>query len=119
MAALTVQNIVAPGLSPAYAAAAAGGDTISVRTDERDVVHIKNGGAGAVTVTVAAVSTSVGVPSYGTLAVPDMAVSIPAGEERFIGPFPHAYINSIANVSLTYSGVTTVTVAAIRLPKSI
>jgi hypothetical protein len=42
MAVLTVQQIARSGLSPSYASAAGGGDTVP--NDEKTFLHIKNGG---------------------------------------------------------------------------
>ena len=49
------------------------------------------------------------------LAVADRTVSIPAGEERMVGPFQAAtYNDSGGLVQLTYDGVTSVTIAIIK-----
>lgn len=106
MAVLTVQNVVRAGLEATYAAAAAGGD--SFPNDGKDTfAHVKNGSGGSIDVTIETPGTVDG------LAIADRVVAVPAGEERMIGPFPTAtYSNS---VGLTYSGVTSLTVAAIRV----
>ena len=121
MAALTVQNIAPSGVAPSYSAAAAGGDTIAAGPAgaERCFLHVKNGGGSAITVTINPVSpTSVRTPGVGPLAVPALSVSVPATNgERMIGPFAQAYIDpTTGNVSLSYSAVTSVTVAALALP---
>lgn len=109
MALLTVAQISRAGLTKSLAAAAGGGDTFS--NDGRTYFHILNGGGGSVTVTF--VTTSV----VDGNAVADTAVVVGAGAEMMIGPFPPAtYNNDSGLVSVTYSGVTSVTVAAIRLP---
>ena len=107
MATLTVQDVVRSGLNPSYASAAAGGDDFP-NDGKRTFAHVKNGGASAITVTLDITQTVDGQ------AVTDPTVSIPAGEERMIGPFPVAYYG--ASVGLSYSDVTSVTVAAIRVP---
>ncbi|UCD57872.1 MAG: hypothetical protein JSV16_01815, partial [Candidatus Hydrogenedentota bacterium] len=44
-------------------------------------------------------------------------VSVPASGEKMIGPFPKDRFNDTAGkVQIAYSGVTSVTVAAIELP---
>lgn len=108
MAVLTTQTIVPTGLLPTYSAAAGGGDKVTPGNDT--FIHVKNGGGSSITVTVDSV-----VPSnYGTDV--DLVVSVPNGSERMIGPLPaQRFANAsdgLANV--TYSGVTTVTIAAIK-----
>lgn len=109
MALLTVQNISTTGLGPTYAAANAGGDTFP--NNGRTLLHVKNGGASAVTVTLVSAKTC----NQGFQH--DLQVSVPAGGERMIGPFPPDRFNneSTGQVSVTYSGVTSVTVAALSI----
>lgn len=85
-AALTVQSTSRSGLNAAYTAAAVDGHAFE-NLRENVVIHVKNGGAGAVVVTIATPATVDG------LAVPDRTVSIPAGGERFIGPFSKSVYN--------------------------
>lgn len=115
MATLTVQNIVEAGLAAAYAAAAAGGDVVP--NDGNTFLHVKNGSGGSITVTVTPAVTTVQSARHGTLTRANIAVAVPAGGERFIGPFaPEAFNNSSGQAAITYSGVTSVTLAAVRLP---
>ena len=51
MALLTRQKITEAGLTPAYAAAGAGGDTID-NADGKTYLHVKNGGGSPMTVTI-------------------------------------------------------------------
>ena len=111
MALLAQQQVVQTGLQPTYVAAAGGGDTVI--PDEDVFIHIRNGGGGAITATV--VTPGVGP---GGVAVPDIPVaSIPATTgAAFVGPLNAALADPTTGlVSITYSGVTTVTVAAIRM----
>lgn len=117
MAALSIQQIGEAGLDPQFSAAAAGGDTFANDTLERTFLFVKNGGAGAITVTGTAQKTQAGVRGFGALPRNDIAVSVPAGQDRLIGPFTDAFSDAAGNVSVTYSGVTSVTVAAVRLPR--
>jgi hypothetical protein len=109
MALLATQDVVYAGLLPTYAAATGGGDTFVA--DQDTILHAKNGSGGALTVTVAVAATSV-----GGQAITSIAVSVPAGSERMIGPFPPNFFNSPSTgvASITYSGVTSLTVAIIR-----
>jgi hypothetical protein len=108
MATLTVQSVTLAGLNPSYSAASAGGDDFV--NDGRTFLHVKNGGAGAITVTVTTPAQISGID------VADIAVSVPNGSERMIGPFPTNLFNaSTGKASITYSGVTSVTIAAIKV----
>jgi hypothetical protein len=49
------------------------------------------------------------------LANPDPIVIVPAGASRLIGPFPSDLANANSCVDITYSGVTSLTVAAIQI----
>lgn len=80
-AALTVQTTVRTGLNQSYTAAIADGHAFD-NSSKRVFLHVKNAGGGAVVVTIDCPKTVDG------LAVPDLQVSVPAGEERMIGPFP-------------------------------
>ena len=116
MADLTIQDIVEAGLNASYAAASAGGDAFE-NTGGNVMVHVKNGGASSRTVTVTAQQTSSSVRGFGTMTKANVAVAIPAGEDRFIGPFPRSAFNDAAGkVQLTYSSQTDLTLAALRLP---
>ncbi len=109
MAALTTQRIVGSGLGPTYTGAAAGGDTIE--PGPRNFLHVKNGGAGAVTVTIDAVRQCDQGFDH------DLVVSVPAGADRMIGPVDASRFAraSDGRAAVTYSGVTSVTVAALTL----
>ena len=107
--ALTVQEIIRSGLTPSFASAGSAGNTFP--NDGHTFVEIKNTSGSA---SVA----SVDIP--GTVdgqAVTDLAVSVPAttGDKMF-GPFPpNIYNQSDGTVSLTFSHVTSLTIAALRL----
>jgi hypothetical protein len=118
VAALTVQNIVPTGLSPTLAAANAGGNSFPCPGDERTYFRIKNADSGSHTATIKKQQSSVRVPGIGTLALADVAVAVPAGEERVIGPFSGAYIDATGSVQVTYDAVTSVTVGAFYLGKA-
>ncbi len=106
MAALNVQKTSLAGLSPAYGAADAAGD--SFPNDGRTTFHVKNSGTAAQTVTVASPTPS----NYGT--THNVTVSVPAGGEVVIGPFDkRRFDNRLGRVGVSYSAVTGVTVAAI------
>jgi hypothetical protein len=103
-----VQPTIA-GTNPAFAAAAGGGDKVA--PNDRGYLHYKNGSGSTITVTVVVPGNT----RYGQ-ANPDVAVAIPAGADRLIGPFPADLADPTDGlVAITYSGVTSLTVAAITL----
>jgi hypothetical protein len=111
MANLATQAISrATAAAPSYAAAAGGGDTF---TPDRDTfLHVKNGSGGAITVTVV-------TPRADALgnAIADNAVSVPAGQERMLGPYPAEHYADPADglADITYSGVTSLTIGVFRV----
>ena len=115
MAALTVQEIVSGGLEPAYTAANSQ-DTIKADSSQRHFLHVKNGGGGSINVTINAQRTSARVPGVGVVTISDEVVAVGAGEERMIGPFTEAFMDASGNVVIDYSGTTSVTAAALKLP---
>lgn len=109
MATLTVQEISRSAITPSYGAAAGGGDQFP--NDGRTYLHIKNGGGSSITLTIATQLTVDGK------AVADDAITVTNAQERVVGPFPPGIYNDANGmVQLTYSGVTSVTVGAFRLP---
>jgi hypothetical protein len=107
MAALTVQQILVTGLAPSYASAAGGGDTFV--NDGDTFLHVFNGGGGSINVTIAPAG------SVNGIGFEDQVVAVAAGANKMIGPFDPAIFNGASGVSVSYSGVTSVTVAAIKL----
>lgn len=109
MALLAAQQVTITGLTPSFTAASAGGDTVA--PDDRVFLRVKNTDAAAKTVTVA-VPGSV----YGQ-ARPDVAVNVPATTgDVLIGPLVGDLANDATGVvDITYSAVTGVTVAAVRV----
>ena len=116
MALLTVQNTAETGLLATYASCAGGGDTVA--NNGKMLLHVKNGSGGAITVTVAKTSSATeNIPGYGLVTISDISVAIAAGAEKFIGPIdPNAYnsTSGTGTVAITYSGVTSLTIAAIQ-----
>lgn len=110
MALLSLQAISAAGLAATYATAAAGGDKVQLGASNI-FLHVKNGGASPITVTITTQSNS-----YKGLTVPDRTVTVANATDKFIGPIDaslHADTNQQASIG--YSGVTSVTVAALRI----
>lgn len=111
MAALTSQNVVLTGLVNAtYAAADVGGDTFS-NDGARTILHVKNGDASPKTVTVDDIVSQ--TPTGAVAFNPDVQVTIPAGQDAFIGPLPVSRFGR--TVTVNYDAVTSVTVAVLYL----
>ena len=109
MATLSVQNIPAAGLSPTYSAASGGGDKL--KPGRTTFLHVINGDVSAMVVTIATPGTVSG------LAIADRAVTVGASDEQMI-PVPAELYSDPADsglASVTYSAVTGVTVAALRI----
>lgn len=107
MSALATQPIGVTGLAPTYTAAGAGGDTFT--PDENTFLHVKNGSGSSINVTVAVPGAA-----YGQ-ARPDVVVAVAAGAAAFIFLPKELDDPSDHRVHVTYSAVTTVTVAALRV----
>ena len=111
MATLTTQEVTRLGVAQTYAACAGGGDKFTPGANT--FLQVKNASGGALTVTVAV--AKVPLPD-ATSAV--AAVSIPAttGDKMF-GPFPAEFFAAAADglAAITYSGVTSLTIAVLRL----
>lgn len=108
MAVLTVQKAQIAGTTYTTSAAAGGGDQVPVGLN--NALLVINGGGSSITVTINDPNST----KYG-LANPDPTVTVANGTTKLIGPFPQDLANSNGNVDITYSGVTSVTVAAIQI----
>ena len=110
MAVLAVKSITTAGVAGTYGAASAGGDTVDASSG-RVFLHVKNGGASSITVTITTQANT-----YKGLTVPDRTVTVAASADKMIGPIDpalHADINQQASIG--YSAATSVTVAALRI----
>jgi hypothetical protein len=115
MALLTVQQITKAGLAPTYAAAAGGGDTFAVGQGQAVFLHVKNASGSPITVTVDDPNSQ--PPESAATFNPDLSVSVPATTgDRMIGPInAERFVNpSTGLVSVTYSGVTSLTVGVFK-----
>ncbi len=106
---LTALTISRAGVAPVFAAATAEGDR--VRPSSRMVLIVHN--AGASPVTVEPQPTFVNVIGLASLPI---AVSVPAGATRMIGPWPRDfYAAADGLMSVTYSSAADVTICALDL----
>ncbi len=107
MATLAVVEPVLEGVVFTPVAAAAGGDQFL--NDGDTLLYVLNASGAPITVTIAAQYVDGNVP------LTDVASAVAAGGARIFGPFPPRYFNnSLGLVSITYSGVTTLTVKPFR-----
>lgn len=100
---------VATGIADAATqavAAAGGGDTAPVGPGR--FLYVNNGSGGSLTVTVATPGTVSG------LAIADTAVAVGAGDHALI-PLSNVFRGANGRAAVTYSGVTSLTVAAFEL----
>lgn len=119
MAVLTVQNTVLAGAVITPVAAAGGGDSFTNTSDETTELMVVNGGGGSINVTIVAQAATVNVPGYGAVPLASEVIAVAAGATKRIGPFPASKFNDAnGRVNVTYSGVTSVTVAAVRLARA-
>ena len=118
MAAITVQTVNKSGVAANLVAASGGGDTFVNDASELTLLMVRNGGGSSINVTIAVVPSNVNTTSYGQLSVSSTVVAVAAGATVVIGPFRQIlYNNSSGLVSVTYSNVTSVTVAALKIDK--
>ena len=97
------------------AVATAGGDQFP--NDERTFFIAKNGSGGAITATIAKTRDTAEMSGFGSLGVDDIVAVIPASE-TWVARVPVAsHGDAAGRVSVTYSGVTNLTVGALRLAR--
>ena len=108
MAQLTVQQSLNSGLEATFSSANSGGDYFV--NDGKTFIEIVNGGGSDITLTVDSPTEC----NQGS--THDVTVTVTAGERRHVGPFDKSRFNDDDGmVQLTYSDVTSVTIAAIKL----
>lgn len=109
MATLALQPTTSPtGTTLTFAAAAVGGDKCPVGTNV--LLLVRNDSASSVTVTLDATGLV-----FNGLAVPDTAVVVAAGAEAVVPVSDHYRASADGLAAITYSAVTTVTVAALSV----
>ncbi len=107
MATLTALSISRDGVAVSGAAAAVGGDKFG--NNGSQMLYVNNASVGSVNVTLATSQTVDGQ------AVADRVVAVAAGAAKMIGPFKPSQYNDVDGfVQVTYSAVTTVTVAVYK-----
>ncbi len=105
-----IKTILKAGLTPTYTGSLSTGSNYQFLNDGRTYIHIINGGGSPDTVTVVSQAIEDG------LAVADLAVVVPAGEERVLGPFNTRIYNDASGLlNFGHSFITSVTQGVYRL----
>jgi hypothetical protein len=116
MATLTLKVAALTGVDPlAYVSAQAGGDVFDAQAQSRYLIHVKNGHTSAQSIIIDDPTTA--GPTGNTAFNPDVTVSVPNASERMILiSSPARFINTTTGrISLSYSGVTALTLQVVRL----
>lgn len=111
MATLATQTITRAGVQGSLTAAAGGGDAMAC--GPANFLYVNNGGGAPITVTLVVPSALV---AYGEV-ISNRAVSVTNGTFKLIGPIiANLYQDPTTGLcTITYSGVTTVTVGAFAM----
>ena len=108
MAVLSIQTVIPSGLPVSYANSAAEGDEFV--NDGQTFLAIRNQAGTAISVVIPTTATLSGYP------LADQTIPVSANATVFAGPFGKSlFDNSSGRVSVQYSSVTSVSIAALRL----
>jgi hypothetical protein len=112
MATLTTQTITRAGNTITPVTAAGGGDAMAC--GQGMMLEVVNGGGSPITVTLAVPSSRTYEPN---VAITSPAVSVVNGTTKWFGPIDaQTFMDPTTGLcTITYSGVTSVTVAAVQL----
>lgn len=108
MTAQPVQVLSVLAAAPVYNAAALS-DTVAVQPTSRYIIHVKNGGGASITVTLDDQATA--GPAQAQAFNPDVQFAVPAAGERVILVDSTRFRDSLGNLNLAFSAITTVTYA--------
>lgn len=109
MAKINAQKVSKSSSAHTYAVAEAAGDTFD--SFDGILVHAKNGHASVSRViTIAAVTDPLITPEAGSLAVPDIVITVPAVDDRLFS-VPASHLSSAGLASMTYDDEADVTLA--------
>lgn len=113
MATLTVQD-AAEGGGITFQAASGGGDVAP--NDGKTVLVFWNDDSSLSIVTITAQDTTANAPGFGAITKADAVKSIAADTADLMGPFPTtAFNNASGQIAVTYSSVSDLAVAAVRV----
>jgi hypothetical protein len=107
---IALQVVATTGLAPTYGAVdQPNGNYFDNLAGDR-CLHVKNASGGGLTVTIQTPATMDGEP------VAELAVSVPAGQERMIGPFSKRTFNQAdGSVYVDWSTGGSITAAALKV----
>ena len=116
---ITVQNASDGGVNYTMQSAAL---TMSFANDGKTFLVITNGDTGTPTCTITVQNTAPQVQGFNPITLSNKVVTLPAtgtnGGRMIIGPFGQSqYSDSSGLVQITFSTITSMTVAAISLPR--
>jgi len=115
---ITVRDVTGAGYSTAASAANAGGSSFQASSDQRTFLRVTNANGSPITLTIVHQQASFNAPGVGTASVPDITVTVPATTgDLLVGPIYPAYIDASGLAHITFSAVTSVSVAAFRLTR--
>ena len=113
MAKIAIQNINKSDQALTFSAASAGGDTFD--SFKGVFVSAKNANVGSTrTITIAAVTDPLVTPEAGSLAVPDIVITIPISGERLFA-VPASHLSAAGLASMTYDDEADVTLAVLNV----
>lgn len=114
MALIPIQALGEGGNNLTYASVASGDEIdLAVAAGKTVVLHVKNGGGGSINVTLTANSASFNTADSGLVSKANNVTAVGAGADRMICLKPSAIWKNVNNrIPITFSGVTSVTVAA-------
>ncbi|MCK5641223.1 MAG: hypothetical protein KAJ19_10510 [Gammaproteobacteria bacterium] len=110
MAQLDIQKVDKSGAALSYDAAAAAGDTFN--SYKGVFVHAKKANAGDATITIAAITDPIITEKAGSLAVPDMVITVPTADDVLFSA-PPSHIGPDGTVTMTYASETDLTLAVL------
>ena len=115
MALLIPQKIIDLGTLETFSAATADGD--SFINSGVEFLHVKNGHASnSYNVTITVQVTNIHHQQFGSVTKSNVVKAVAAGQDVLIGPFKQSAFNDNNNeVQITYSAVTTLSVAVLYL----
>lgn len=112
MTLIATQTVTQAGLTPSFQSASSGGDTWYPTATT--VLDFKNASDSPITVTIVTTATLYGQP------ISNVSVSVPSSGEVICGPFDPGMVMTAGTntASMTYSSVTSLTVAVIEIQPS-
>ena len=112
MAQIDIQKVDKSSQTLTYSAASSGGDTFLSHNGV--FAHAKNVNAGTRTITIAALVDPLLTQKAGSLAVPDIVITVPAtGDSLFSVPPSHIGLGGV--VTMTYDDETDLSIAVLNV----